>query len=183
MLGVFFGYLVVSIFFFFVESRYLRCMVYFSSSILVFISALMYSSGRVILGGFYLDRISYPLLVLRRLIVFLSIVASYKNLSLVRELESRGFLFCLLSVGFFLFPCFLIKSFLGFFLFFEARVLPLIVLITRWGRQKARVQARVYFVFYTMFGSFPLLVFFISMYLELKSRFMGLDCLLPGLTS
>lgn len=80
-----------------------------------------------------------------------------------------------------MFPCFLSKTFFSFFVFFEARVLPLVVLITRWGSQKARVQARIYFVFYTMFGSLPLLVFFIAMFIELKRRFIGLERLSPGL--
>lgn len=129
MLGVILGYALVIITAGVVRERFLRCAVLYSSCLLAFISPLMFSRGRVIRGYFFLDYISYPLLRLSSLVVFLSVLASKTFSSSL--LDTRGYFICLLLVGLFLFPCFLIKRFLGFFVFFEARVLPLIVLITR----------------------------------------------------
>lgn len=41
---------------------------------------------------------------------------------------------------------------------FEATLIPTLILITRWGNQTERLNAGVYFLFYTLAGSLPLLV-------------------------
>lgn len=145
----------------------------FSCLFLVFIRSLMFSGGRTVSFYFYLDGVSYPLLVLRSLVVFLSISARLKIY--FKEKRLKGYLFTLVFVGLTLFFSFMINTFFGYFVFFELRVLPLIVLITRWGAQKARLQASIYFIFFTMVGSFPLLVFLISFFSLFKRRMMGIE--------
>ena len=41
---------------------------------------------------------------------------------------------------------------------FEATLIPTLIIITRWGNQAERLNAGVYFLFYTLAGSLPLLV-------------------------
>ena len=59
---------------------------------------------------------------------------------------------------------FLVNSLLSFYLFFEISILPVIFLILGWGYQPERIRARFYIIFYTLFGSLPLLI--IIFYLE-----------------
>lgn len=45
-----------------------------------------------------------------------------------------------------------------FYFFFEGVLIPTFILILGWGYQPERLRARVYFLFYTIFASLPLLV-------------------------
>jgi NADH-ubiquinone oxidoreductase chain 4 len=45
-----------------------------------------------------------------------------------------------------------------FYLFFEATLIPTLILIMGWGYQPERVQAGVYILFYTLAASLPLLI-------------------------
>jgi len=179
MLGVFIGYFFCLLGINFVGKRRLFFMVGYSCCFLSFLSLFFYSNCRVIIPFFSLDVVSYPLLVLRCLIIFLSVLARGNFRVGFGEVDMKGYYFSLLLVGFFLFPCFLVKTFFSFFIFFEASVIPLLVLITRWGRQKERVQASFYFVFYTLVGSYPLLVFLFYFYRTFLSSFMGVESLRP----
>nr|AYN59519.1 NADH dehydrogenase subunit 4 [Ornithodoros turicata] len=57
--------------------------------------------------------------------------------------------------------CFLVFNLIGFYLFFESVLFPIVMLIMGWGNQPERLQAGIYMLFYTLFGSLPLLVFFL----------------------
>lgn len=45
-----------------------------------------------------------------------------------------------------------------FYLFFEISIIPTLLLILGWGYQPERLQAGIYLLFYTIFGSLPLLL-------------------------
>lgn len=45
-----------------------------------------------------------------------------------------------------------------FYILFEATLVPTLIIITRWGGQTERLNAGIYFLFYTLAGSLPLLV-------------------------
>lgn len=47
---------------------------------------------------------------------------------------------------------------LYFYVFFEIRILPVLLIIIGWGYQPERIQAGIYLVFYTLFVSLPLLL-------------------------
>jgi NADH-ubiquinone oxidoreductase chain 4 len=47
---------------------------------------------------------------------------------------------------------------LGFYMFFELSLLPLLFMIFGWGYQVERIQASFYLFFYTLVGSLPLLL-------------------------
>lgn len=54
-----------------------------------------------------------------------------------------------------------------FYVMFEATLIPTLVIITRWGNQKERLNAGTYFMFYTLAGSLPLLVALLTLQKDL----------------
>ena len=57
---------------------------------------------------------------------------------------------------------FSVKSLLFFFIFFEACLIPLFILIMGWGYQPERSSAGLYIILYTLAGSLPLLAILLS---------------------
>lgn len=49
-------------------------------------------------------------------------------------------------------------DYITFYIFFERSLIPTVIMILGWGYQPERLQAGVYMLFYTLFGSLPLLV-------------------------
>jgi len=45
-----------------------------------------------------------------------------------------------------------------FYFFFEASLIPTLIIIMGWGYQPERIQAGLYFLFYTLAASLPLLL-------------------------
>lgn len=68
---------------------------------------------------------------------------------------------CITRLVWFLTLSFFSKNFILFFIMFESSLLPLFFLISGWGYQPERLQSSLYFLFYTLFGSLPLLVMLI----------------------
>jgi len=60
---------------------------------------------------------------------------------------------------------FLFLDLLGFYIFFELSLFPLMILILGWGYQIERIGASFYLFIYTLVGSFPLLI--ILLYLKI----------------
>lgn len=52
---------------------------------------------------------------------------------------------------------FLVNGLILFYFFFEASLIPTLIIIMGWGYQPERLQASIYFLFYTLFASLPLL--------------------------
>lgn len=59
---------------------------------------------------------------------------------------------------------------LVFYLFFELSLIPILLIIIGWGYQPERLQAGLYMMLYTLFGSIPLLFGLIYMYLVEGTR-------------
>lgn len=53
---------------------------------------------------------------------------------------------------------FLVNDLIIFYFFFEASLIPTLIIIIGWGYQPERIQAGVYFMFYTLTASLPLLL-------------------------
>lgn len=62
-----------------------------------------------------------------------------------------------LLVGF-LVLSFLVLDYIWFYFFFESSLIPIVLIILGWGYQPERLIAGVYLMFYTLFGSLPLLL-------------------------
>lgn len=55
-------------------------------------------------------------------------------------------------------------NFLSFYFYFEISLIPTLLIIIGWGYQPERLQAGLYFLFYTLTASLPLLLILISVY-------------------
>ena len=111
---------------------------------------------------FGLDYIRYILILLRFWIIALVVGASQK-ISLLNNFPQ----FFLLTSVFLLLSLVLTFSCLDYLLFyvcFERSLIPTLILILGWGYQPERLQAGIYILFYTLFGSLPLLISLLSLY-------------------
>nr|YP_009355824.1 NADH dehydrogenase subunit 4 [Bovichtus argentinus]BAX09146.1 NADH dehydrogenase subunit 4 [Bovichtus argentinus] len=104
------------------------------------------------------DTLSTPLLVLTCWLLPLMIIASQTHMAPEPPNRQRAYISLLISLQFFLVLAFSATELLMFYVMFEATLLPTLMIITRWGNQKERLNAGVYFLFYTLAGSLPLLV-------------------------
>lgn len=114
----------------------------------------IYGAADFHFGVFGLDELRMMLIILSFFIGGLIMLAGVKycedNISLVTMY------FVLLGVTLYL--CFSCVDLICFFLFFEASLVPIFILVFGFGYQPERFQAGIYMLFYTLFGSLPLLV-------------------------
>nr|YP_010177805.1 NADH dehydrogenase subunit 4 [Dasycottus setiger]QST15667.1 NADH dehydrogenase subunit 4 [Dasycottus setiger] len=110
--------------------------------------------------NFYMatDPLSTPLLVLTCWLLPLMILASQNHTASEPLNRQRTYLTLLTSLQIFLILAFGATEIIMFYIMFEATLIPTLILITRWGNQTERLNAGVYFLFYTLAGSLPLLV-------------------------
>nr|WNH22280.1 NADH dehydrogenase subunit 4 [Scorpaena inermis] len=104
------------------------------------------------------DPLSTPLLVLTCWLLPLMILASQRHTSAEPINRQRTYLSLLTSLQVFLILAFSATELMMFYIMFEATLIPTLVIITRWGNQTERLNAGIYFLFYTLAGSLPLLV-------------------------
>lgn len=79
------------------------------------------------------------------------------------------FLFVLLMLMFSLVLTFSSMNVFVFYLFFEIRLIPTLILILGWGYQPERIQAGMYIFFYTLFASLPIIVAVFYLYEKFNS--------------
>nr|YP_003345420.1 NADH dehydrogenase subunit 4 [Robinsia catherinae]BAI53220.1 NADH dehydrogenase subunit 4 [Robinsia catherinae] len=104
------------------------------------------------------DPLSTPLLVLSCWLLPLMILASQNHVSTEPANRQRSYITLLISLQIFLTLAFGATEIIMFYVMFEATLIPTLIIITRWGNQAERLNAGVYFLFYTLAGSLPLLV-------------------------
>nr|YP_009941705.1 NADH dehydrogenase subunit 4 [Inimicus japonicus]QOC70776.1 NADH dehydrogenase subunit 4 [Inimicus japonicus]UOA66683.1 NADH dehydrogenase subunit 4 [Inimicus japonicus] len=104
------------------------------------------------------DPLSTPLLVLTCWLLPLMILASQNHTTLEPLNRQRMYITLLTSLQVFLILAFSATEVLMFYVMFEATLIPTLIIITRWGNQTERLNAGIYFLFYTLAGSLPLLV-------------------------
>lgn len=102
------------------------------------------------------DIISYGLIILRIWISILIIIAR-ENLNKI-NFYVNFFLFNIIFLLIILYITFRTINIFIFYLFFEGRLIPTLILIIGWGYQPERIQAGIYLLFYTLFVSLPLLI-------------------------
>nr|YP_007317373.1 NADH dehydrogenase subunit 4 [Neopetrolisthes maculatus]AGA56150.1 NADH dehydrogenase subunit 4 [Neopetrolisthes maculatus] len=113
--------------------------------------------------GLGMDYLSYVLILLSIWIVGLILVSSVK-INFLNNFPLM-FLFSNLALLVFLILTFSSLDYLLFYISFEASLIPTLILILGWGYQPERIQAGVYMLFYTLFGSLPLLISLVSLYI------------------
>nr|YP_010350538.1 NADH dehydrogenase subunit 4 [Parabembras curtus]YP_010481299.1 NADH dehydrogenase subunit 4 [Parabembras curta]UOK10031.1 NADH dehydrogenase subunit 4 [Parabembras curtus]UVN21637.1 NADH dehydrogenase subunit 4 [Parabembras curta] len=105
-----------------------------------------------------IDPLSTPLLVLTCWLLPLMILASQNHTALEPLNRQRMYITLLTSLQIFLILAFSATEIIMFYVMFEATLIPTLIIITRWGNQTERLNAGIYFLFYTLAGSLPLLV-------------------------
>nr|AKE36796.1 NADH dehydrogenase subunit 4 [Rubiconia intermedia] len=109
-----------------------------------------------------IDILSYNLVGLSYLIIFLMIMASF-NIYLNNDGLFK-FMLVLMLMMLSLFMTFLSLNLFLFYISFEMSLIPTLFLIFGWGYQPERITAGYYLLFYTLFASLPLLlgIFYIN---------------------
>nr|YP_010500224.1 NADH dehydrogenase subunit 4 [Leptonycteris nivalis]UWV91751.1 NADH dehydrogenase subunit 4 [Leptonycteris nivalis] len=107
---------------------------------------------------FFSDSLSTPLLMLTMWLLPLMITASQLHLTNETLLRKKLYITMLVLLQIFLIMAFTATELIMFYILFEATLLPTLIIITRWGNQTERLNAGMYFLFYTLAGSLPLLV-------------------------
>nr|WMV00344.1 NADH dehydrogenase subunit 4 [Maoricicada cassiope] len=123
---------------------------------LVFVNKNLYMLGY----NFYIDEMSYGLIILSIWISFLMIISSpmYKHNNML------FFLFLVLWLMIFLIISFSTSSIMIFYIFFESSLIPIMIIIMGWGYQPERIDASYYLLFYTLFASLPMLMSIFFLY-------------------
>jgi len=113
-------------------------------------------------GSFLIDVCSYSLFFLSCFITILIYFASfpyYKNNYYI-------LISLIFSLLLFLVLRFFSSNSISFYFFFECSLIPTFLLIIGWGNQPERLQASLYFIFYTLFASLPLLLLIINIFFK-----------------
>uniref|UniRef100_UPI0030DE97D7 NADH dehydrogenase subunit 4 n=1 Tax=Vescelia pieli TaxID=2526987 RepID=UPI0030DE97D7 len=108
------------------------------------------------------DLMSYGLILLSFWICGLMFLASESVLS--KNYYNNVFLLLVIFLMLTLICTFCSMNMMVFYLFFESSLIPTLLLILGWGYQPERIQAGVYFLFYTLLASLPLLIGLLCFY-------------------
>ena len=127
--------------------------------------------GSVLFG---VDGISIFFLILTALLTPICILISWNSIKfLIKE-----FLLCLLSIEILLIGVFSILDLVGFYILFEAILIPMFLIIGIWGSREEKVLAAYYFFFYTFIGSVFMLLAIFYLYSHTGTTdYLALCCL------
>lgn len=112
-----------------------------------------------------IDGLSFWFIMLTTLLITISILVDYKK----DELLYKEYLILLQIILFMILTSLLVLNLLWFYIFFEAMLIPMFLLIGVWGGRKEKVKAAYYFIFYTILGSIIMLASIIYLYLSFGS--------------
>lgn len=118
-----------------------------------------------------IDLISATLIILRILIARVILIARSKIFS-----SQNPKLFILLNITLILIliNCFASSNFLSFYIWFEASLVPTLIIIITWGYQPERIQARMYLILYTITASLPIFIIFCNINSSSSRNIMSL---------
>jgi NADH-quinone oxidoreductase subunit M len=108
---------------------------------------------------FGLDGISLLFFVLTSFLIFLC------SFFIQNEKLLKEYLFCLFLIHFLLLIIFSVLDLFYFYIFFEALLIPMFLLIGIWGSRERKVRASYLLFFYTVLGSFLMLLSIIYIYI------------------
>nr|YP_010700927.1 NADH dehydrogenase subunit 4 [Ctenodiscus crispatus]WCI21142.1 NADH dehydrogenase subunit 4 [Ctenodiscus crispatus] len=116
-----------------------------------------------------IDSLSTPLIILSCWLMPISLLASINTIKNQNTNNQRNFIFLIFIILISLILTFSSLELSLFYISFETTLLPTLTLISRWGAQNERFQASIYFLFYTLSGSLPLLLAIIAIYTTAES--------------
>nr|YP_009740779.1 NADH dehydrogenase subunit 4 [Sinopodisma wudangshanensis]QID03767.1 NADH dehydrogenase subunit 4 [Sinopodisma wudangshanensis] len=144
----------------------------FLSSFIFMICVYSYCDLNMISYYFGVDYFSFSLILLSFWICCLMITSS--GSVYLSSYYSNFFIFMVLFLLIMLYCSFASLSLLSFYIFFEASLVPTLLLILGWGYQPERLQAGVYLIFYTLFASLPLLLVLFKVYSYMNTLYFPL---------
>lgn len=103
------------------------------------------------------DWLSSMLIILSLFISSLMLSARYSRVYFSKK-NVLAFLSLIIIILISLILSFFASKIIIFYIFFEASLVPIFLLVVGWGYQPERLKAGLYILFYTLFGSLPLLV-------------------------
>nr|AHX97830.1 NADH dehydrogenase subunit 4 [Pseudognaptodon sp. QL-2014] len=110
-----------------------------------------------------IDYVSFSLCLLNFWIMSLSI---YSNNLFIFKKFNKNFMIIMINLTLILIMTFCSMNMLMFYIFFEISLIPIMMIIMGWGYQIDRIQASMYMLFYTLFGSLPLLMIMLYIYMK-----------------
>nr|UBD07185.1 NADH dehydrogenase subunit 4 [Adelastes hylonomos] len=113
---------------------------------------------------FLIDTLSSPLAIFTCWLFPLTLLASQSKLSKEPPTRQRIYIANATFLQLTTLLAFTTADLMLFFIFFEASLIPTMIIITRWGAQEHRTQATMYLAFYTFLGAVPLLVSLLNFY-------------------
>nr|AGW06862.1 NADH dehydrogenase subunit 4 [Ixodes ricinus] len=116
------------------------------------------------------DLLSMNLFMLSVWMMILMMLASFKEMLY----ENKYFKFCLFFMLLLLYLCFYSTNLMMFYFFFESILFPIVMMIFNWGNQPERLQAGIYMLLYTLFGSLPLFILMI-LFSEYTLNYLYMD--------
>lgn len=129
-------------------------------SCFIFLFNFISNHYRILRYGYGIDIVSFWIILLSFWIVSLIIMARFK---IKISLNGPDFLLVNIFLLLLLILSFSCTNLFIFYLWFEAVIIPTLILIFGWGYQPERLIAGLYLLFYTLFASLPILlgIFFI----------------------
>ena len=115
--------------------------------------------------GLAIDGLSFPLILLTKIMMPIAILASWGE-----ERRLRAFAVCFLVLDFAMTGTFLATDIFLFYVFWELMLIPMILLIGVWGSQN-RIYAALKFFMFTFTGSILMLVAILWMFLAHQTQF------------
>jgi len=122
-----------------------------------------FKSSSLFSYSFGLDGLSTSFLFLSCLLIFLCILFIWD------EVKFREYSLNLLLIGLFLALIFTVEDLLLFYVFFEAILIPMYLVIGIWGSRERKIRAVYLFFFYTLWGSLLTLVGILYIYSQTGS--------------
>nr|YP_009494671.1 NADH dehydrogenase subunit 4 [Bathyraja albomaculata]AWO66464.1 NADH dehydrogenase subunit 4 [Bathyraja albomaculata] len=119
-----------------------------------------------------IDPLSAPLLSLTCWLLPLMLLASQKHLTAEPYKRQQIYISLLIILQASLILAFSATEMILFYIMFETTLIPTLIIITRWGNQTERLNAGIYFLFYTLAGSLPLLIALLTLQKDLGSLSM-----------
>nr|YP_009000538.1 NADH dehydrogenase subunit 4 [Breviceps adspersus]BAO42893.1 NADH dehydrogenase subunit 4 [Breviceps adspersus] len=115
---------------------------------------------------FIIDQLSAPLALLTCWLFPLMLLASQNKMIIEPEVRQRVYIANAALLQLTTLLAFTTSDMFLFFLYFEASLIPTMIIITRWGPMRDRLMAGNYIVFYTLAAAAPFLIFLTNSYLE-----------------
>nr|YP_003934283.1 NADH dehydrogenase subunit 4 [Hoplobatrachus tigerinus]BAJ21251.1 NADH dehydrogenase subunit 4 [Hoplobatrachus tigerinus] len=123
---------------------------------------------------FLIDNISGPLALLTCWVFPLTMLASQSKLSLEPINRQRSYIINSSYLQLTTLLAFTTSDLMLFFVFFEASLIPTLIVITRWGAQERRLEAGLYIALYTMAGAIPLMLWLTFSFTSYGTLFLTL---------